>query len=418
MSRIPIETYGDRVSRRQMRKQRTRARVLLVLVAVAAAAAVVYAIARAVPADVLGGASEPRPATSVETTSAPEMPKAQPISGQGEPSPAATAPQPATPSLPPTITIAAVGDLMFDRQVKEMISAKGGAEPLEEVAERLSKADVAIGNLESMLSSRGTRNTDKDVTFRGHPAAIEALRIAGFDALSLANNHTMDYGPEPVADTIAALGKAGIGYAGAGPNRTAAWKPATIERSGAKVAYLAYTHILPAGFLVGENSWGVASGKMDMSLITEAVRAAKKTHDYVIVSFHWGVEYEDYANGDQVKKAHQVIDAGADMVLAHHPHVIQGVEYYKGRLIAYSLGDFVFDHYSRKTGEAFILEAELGPNGVDNAVAVPVYLYRVGKPKYVSGKEARVILKRLQEISAPHGTSVVLEGDEARILRK
>ena len=104
------------------------------------------------------------------------------------------------------------------------------------------------------------------------------------------------------------------------------------------------------------------------------------------------------------------------MVLSHHPHVIQGVEYYNGKLIAYSLGDFVFDHYSRKTGEAFILEAELGPNGVANARAVPVYLDDTyGVPDYVTGREATVILKRLKTISAPRKTIVEIDGDIGRI---
>ncbi|TLM98076.1 MAG: hypothetical protein FDZ75_03205, partial [Actinobacteria bacterium] len=112
-----------------------------------------------------------------------------------------------------------------------------------------------------------------------------------------------------------------------------------------------------------------------------------------------------------------VIDAGADMVLAHHPHVIQGVEFYNGKLIAYSLGDFVFDHYSRKTGEAFILEATLGPDGTSSATAIPVYLDSYGRPEYVTGAEARTILKRLAKISQPYGTNVTIDGDVARITR-
>jgi poly-gamma-glutamate synthesis protein (capsule biosynthesis protein) len=305
--------------------------------------------------------------------------------------------------------------MIFDRRVKALVHAKGGEAPLRHVASRLEAADLAIGNLESTLSGRGTRNAAKDVTFRGHPDGIEALRAAGFDAVSLANNHVLDYGPKPLADTVKALDESGIGHSGAGEDQDAAWEPATLHSREASVADLAFSHIVPAGFIAQSDRAGLASGKFDPERVEKAVRRAKRTHDYVIVSFHWGVEYEADANATQRKWAKRVIDAGADMVLAHHPHVIQGIEFYKGRMIAYSLGDFVFDHYSRETGESFILEAELGPDGTPSAVAVPVYLDTDGSPDIVTGKAAARILKRLKRISAPFGTTVDIDGDVARI---
>lgn len=330
-----------------------------------------------------------------------------------------TAPsEPPTRSGPPTITVAGVGDMLFDRNVKQLIEREGGKAPLAEVAERLSWADVAVGNLETPLSTRGTRTTVKEAkyAFRGAPQAIEGLKLAGFDALSLANNHMLDYGAEALDDTVAALQDAGIGHAGAGKNTDAAWMPASIETSnGARVAFLAFSHVVPPGFWSGPDKHGVASGKNDLALIDKAIRAAKKSHDYVIVSFHWGVEYEDNANSDQVKKARRAVDAGADMVLAHHPHVIQGIEFYNGRLIAYSLGDFVFDHYSRKTGEAFIIDAELGPFGVGAVEFTPVYLDSNGRPEVVTGSEADVILERLRDISAPLGGKIRIRGDKATL---
>ncbi len=344
-------------------------------------------------------------------------PAARPEVAKPAAEPTETTPAPAAdPARPATLTIAAVGDMMFDRKVGDLVSAQGGAAPLDKVATALADADVAVGNLESTLAKSGKANATKDVTFRGKPAGIEGLKLAGFDAVSLANNHMLDYGPEPLADTIASLDAAGIGHAGAGATRELAWKPATIERDGASVAYIAVTHIVPPGFLVGDERAGVASGRMDPAMLKTAITEAKKTHDYVIVSFHWGVEYQPDANGDQQAWAHKAIDAGADMVLAHHPHVIQGVEFYKKGLIAYSLGDFVFDHYSRETGESFILNAELGPDGVTAVTAKPVYLTDShGKPQFVSGKEAATILSRLKKISAPLGSTVTIDGDTARI---
>ena len=225
----------------------------------------------------------------------------------------------------------------------------------------------------------------------------------------------LDYGPKALADSIASLDDAGIGHAGAGKNQAAAWKPAVVETGDASTAYLAFSFIVPAGFIAQADRAGMASGKWDIGLIEKAIKKAKRTHDYVIVSFHWGVEYKDNANAEQVKVAHRCIDAGADMVLAHHPHVIQGLEVYKEGLIAYSLGDFVFDHYSRKTGESFILGAEMGPNGVANIKVTPTYLDGYGRPAVVKGAEAKAILKRLKKISAPHGTTLVIKGDTASV---
>ena len=265
---------------------------------------------------------------------------------------------------PATITVSAVGDMIFDRNVKALIASQGGGAPLAKVASRLKRADVTVGNLESNLSRSGSPMPGKDVTFRGDPRGIVGLKASGFDFVALGNNHVLDYGSTSLRDTLAALDRAGIRHAGAGMNRTAAWKPAVVTRDGATIAFLSFSHILPAGFVATSSHAGLAAGRGNMNAVASAIKAAQKRYDYVIVSFHWGIEYKDYANADQVRDARRAVDAGADMVLSHHPHVIQGVEFYKGKLIAYSLGDFVFDHYSRKTGEAFILDAKLGPSGI------------------------------------------------------
>lgn len=320
-------------------------------------------------------------------------------------------------SGPETVTVAAVGDMIFDRRVKTLIASGGGKAPLSRVARLLRRADITIGNLESPLSDGGTRNAKKDVTFRGDPRAISGLSASGFDLLSIANNHVLDYGPDALADTCAALDDAGIAHAGAGKNQAAAWKPAVVRTGDTSTAYLAYSFIVPAGFVAQSNRAGLASGRWDFSAVEKAIAKAKRANDYVVVSIHWGVEYKDNANAEQVRVARRCIDAGADMVLAHHPHVIQGIEIYKKRLIAYSLGDFVFDHYSRKTGESFILTASLTPKGVTAIKITPTYLDTYGRPAVVKGAAADAILSRLKRISAVHGTSVVIKGDTASVKR-
>lgn len=391
------------------------------MVAVLALAMVVAGAAWAVNDGLLGSGTTQDPAalaatvTATQTASAAATPATEPTAAAVTETTAAIPTSTADSSRPATVTVAGAGDMIFDRQVKALIKKAGGEAPLARVASILKAADIAIANLESTLASGGKRNADKDVTFRGDPRGIESLKVAELDAVSLANNHILDYGPEPLLDTIEALDEAGIGHAGAGKNKTAAWTPATIERNGTTTAYLAFSHIIPAGFIAQDDRAGFASGRMDMSLVEDAIREAQGTHDYVIVSFHWGVEYTDNPTAEQVKNAHIAIDAGADMVLAHHPHVIQGVEFYKDGLIAYSLGDFVFDHYSRKTGEAFILGASMGPDGISDVTAIPVYLDEYGRPEVVTGSHGRSILKRLKAISSPLGSTVEITGDTARI---
>jgi poly-gamma-glutamate capsule biosynthesis protein CapA/YwtB (metallophosphatase superfamily) len=184
------------------------------------------------------------------------------------------------------------------------------------------------------------------------------------------------------------------------------------------VAFLSFSHILPAGFIATDSKAGLAPGRTDMDAVAAAMPRPKTANDYVLVSFHWGVEYVDDANADQVRDGRTAIDAGADMVLSHHPHVIQGVEFYNGGLIAYSLGDFVFDHYSRKTGEAFILEAELGPaRGRQRTGNVP------GLPLGVRPAQGRDRAPRRPTSSSaskrsqgPTARRSCIEGDVARVL--
>lgn len=395
-ARDPLIRPSQHYRRRSTRSRALPVLAVLAVVAIVAAAGAAWA-ARGATGPAAADAVAPAPVANVERTVA------------------ATVAVPAM-AREATITVSAVGDMIFDRRVGALVASSGGEAPLRDVATILARSDITVGNLESPLSDGGVMNPTKDVTFRGDPRAIAGLTASGFDFLSLANNHVLDYGPDALADTVTLLDEAGIGHAGAGADSSAAWAPAVREVDGATVAFLSFSHIIPPGFTATSEKPGLAPGRVDMAAVAQAVRDAKDQYDYVIVSFHWGIEYEDYANGDQVRDAHTTIDAGADMVLSHHPHVIQGVEYYKGRLIAYSLGDFVFDHYSRKTGEALVLEASLGPDGVTDVVCTPVYLDSNGAPEVVTGAHATEILERLEAISSPHGTTVAIEGDTARVL--
>ncbi len=311
-----------------------------------------------------------------------------------------------------SLTLAAGGDVIGDRKVGDFIDSQGGEAALSGVAPLLSRADIAYVNLESPASDQGTPDPDKDVVFRGRPQLVTGLRSAGIDLVSLANNHALDWGEAALTDTIARLSAAGIGAAGAGENLAAARAPAVMDVNGDRAALLAYSLILPAGFRAGQERAGVNPGRPDQQRLLKDIRATALEYEWVIVSIHWGVEYESAANADQRALAHRMVEAGADVVLGHHPHVIQGLEIYQNAVIAYSLGDFVFDHRSRETGEAFLLEAELREGRPPSLQITPVYLSDAhGIPAVVEGDAADRILSRLVTLSSPFGLTLERQGD-------
>jgi poly-gamma-glutamate capsule biosynthesis protein CapA/YwtB (metallophosphatase superfamily) len=328
------------------------------------------------------------------------------------PDPTAT-PEP-TVTVVPTITVAAVGDLLFDSAPKRLIQAHGGKAPFSAVASHLRTADVTLGNLECPLSKRGRAVPNKAFTFRGDPRAVQGLTWAGFDLLSLANNHARDYGAAALRDTFSTLKKAGIAFAGAGANRTAAWKPAIIERGGARIAFLGFSEIGPSSFVATGRTPGTAY-TMSRSKVVKAIKAAHKKADYVIVSFHWGVERDYSPTSRQVADGRAAVRAGADMVLSSHPHVLQGVEFYRHRLIAYSLGNFVFSPGSDAGRDTMILHATMTPKGVSEVSAEPVHIGQDGRPRLQKGKSASRILRIVKRTSTRRGTHVHVSGSHARL---
>ncbi len=323
----------------------------------------------------------------------------------------------ASSSAPPTITVTAVGDLLFDSGPRRLIRAKGGKAPFASVASRLKAADVTVGNLECPLSSRGAPVGGKTFTFQGDPRAVEGLQWAGFDLLAMGNNHARDYGDVALRDTFAALGRARIAYAGAGVDRAAAWRPAIIRRRGARIAFLSFSQIGPSSFAASSSRSGTAY-TMDTVAVKSAIRAAARKADYVIVSFHWGVEKSYYPTDRQVRDGRAAVDAGADLVLSHHPHRIQGVEYYRNGLIAYSLGNFVFSPGSEGGRDTMVLDVTVGPKGVVRAKASPVHIGDYGKPSLATGANASRIAGIIRRTSQARGTRVTVSGGSVTLSKR
>ncbi len=234
-----------------------------------------------------------------------------------------------------------VGDVMLDDGPGQVIAA--GRDPLAPFAAQLGDADFTIGNLECPIASVGKPLDNKIFSFRAHPRVLPLLK-GRFDALAVSNNHSGDYGKAAFLETLAHLEQAGIPYFGGGRDLAAAHAPLWIERQGLRIAVLGYNEFKPRSFEAGADRPGIAWSE-DSQVVSDIRAARAAGADLVIPFMHWGWEREPDPSERQRQLARTMIDAGADVVVGNHPHVTQGAEYYRGRLIVYSLGNFVFDGF-------------------------------------------------------------------------
>jgi poly-gamma-glutamate synthesis protein (capsule biosynthesis protein) len=269
-------------------------------------------------------------------------------------------------------TLLFAGDIMLSRGVGARMAAKGDwTHPFHQVAETLRSADLTFGNLECPISDAG-RERGHLYSFRADPRALEGLLFAGFDVVSLANNHAYDWGPEALLDTIERLGDAGIRAAGAGSNDREAHYPVVVDLDGVRVAFLAYVSIEPKVAAAGPEKPGVAW--LNPERVLSDIRFARQLADIVVVSPHWGIEYAPKPEPWQVELARRMIDAGADLVVGHHPHVVQPVEEYAGGWIAYSLGNFVFDQRPPATRRGLLMKVTLRGKQIAGVTTIPTII--------------------------------------------
>ena len=206
----------------------------------------------------------------------------------------------------------------------------------------IHESDIFMANQEFPFSNRGTAAEDKQFTFRLPPERVRIFQELGLDLVTLANNHALDFGMDALLDTCDTLDQAGIYHVGAGRNLEEACKPVIITEKGESIGFLGASRVIPVG------SWNASASKpgmlttYDPSLLLEQIDHLKETCDYVVVYVHWGIEKKDRPEEYQRSLGKQYIDAGADLVIGSHPHVLQPVEYYNGKPIVYSLGNFVF----------------------------------------------------------------------------
>ncbi|WP_066173270.1 CapA family protein [Bacillus marinisedimentorum] len=295
------------------------------------------------------------------------------------------------------VTVTFAGDIMMDRSVRQAIAEHGPLYPFTEVRELVSAADYAVANLETAVTGRHEKYP-KMYNFKSTPEALDGVKQAGFDLVTLANNHTMDYGIDGLLDTMAYVNSAGLAYIGAGVNSKEAYQDHSVHIKGLHIKFLGISRVLPAGdWFAGKTKRGIASA-YDLERVLSVVRRESRNTDYLFVYMHWGYERNDFPAAYQTAAARKLIDAGADGIIGSHPHVLQGLEYYQGKPIAYSLGNFLFpDYVSGKTAETGLLTIRLDGEKV-NAAFKP---FRIVDDRIIklSQEEEKMAFNRLQQLS-------------------
>ncbi|MBH5318220.1 CapA family protein [Paenibacillus sp. GSMTC-2017] len=297
------------------------------------------------------------------------------------------------------ISLSFVGDLLPGEYVTPFMTQHGYGFPYEKAMLYLSEPDLLAGNLELPITKRGTPLVGNKYVYKGLPEALPALRDAGFDVFSLANNHALDQGVEGMVDTMTHLDEAGISHMGTGNNDTEAFAPVIKEVNGIKVAYIGVSNVIPfAEQKADRNVAGIAE-TYETTRTVKAIKSAKEKADIVVLMVHWGVMGADMPEPYQKNNARIYIDAGADLVIGSHPHVLQGFEKYKGKWIAYSLGNFVFTNYPKDAlAETGVLDAACSKKGDCELSFYPMKVTEV-QPTPLEGEEAKALLDRLTSIS-------------------
>ncbi len=267
---------------------------------------------------------------------------------------------------------------------------------------RLGGADITVVNLESPVTTRGTQ-VAKPFNFRMRPRFLSVLQSGGIDIVSLANNHIYDFGPQGLLDTISYLDSLGVRHVGAGRNRPVAHRPVIRTVQGHTVAFLAY---YGGGEAPGAGASTPGVARRELSGVCEDIRELRKTGDslFITVILHWGTERATSPDPAQVSFARALIDAGADAVVGHHPHVLQGIERYGRGVIAYSLGNFVFGGNDRDSYDTGVFEIRLTPNGTEYSF-VPVRIDR-WRARPSRGQDSLKIVDSMRRLSSHFHKSI------------
>lgn len=303
----------------------------------------------------------------------------------------------------PVLLIQAVGDLNLAGSAESVMREKGYGWAFDGTRALLSEADLNVANLETPVTTRRTPS-DKRFTYRMHPSALVAIRDAGFELVSLANNHTLDQGAGGLHDTLAHLRERGIQWAGAGSDIAAAREPAIVEKRGVKVGFLSYSCTFPESFWATATTPGTAF--CHEHWMVEDVARLRAQVDLVLVAYHWGAEKMETPKDYQKQLAHAAIAAGADAVIGHHPHVLQGVEVVDGKPVLYSLGNYAFGSRSDAAKDSALARLVVRGKKIERLEMIPLNVHNrfvEFNPRVADGEVRERILQTLERLSSDLG---------------
>ncbi len=302
---------------------------------------------------------------------------------------------------PQTVTLYAVGDVMLGRHIATVMQRQGADRPFRNIGPVLRQADIVLGNFEAPISAVTATLffPEKPYSFHASPPAAQAVAGASFHLLSLANNHALDYGPDALFLTQDLLAAQGVAAFGAGKDLAEARRPVIVTRKGIRFGFLGY------GIGHSTRMYALKARPGISPVVMENIRAdmeaLRRQVDIVVLSLHWGTEYQSVPSARQRAEAHQMIDWGADLIVGHHPHVMQGIEVYKGRIIAYSLGNFIFDQKAEGTDRSYILAATFSKHGPVGGGIIPLDRKDRYFPAVAGGPARAGIMAEVKRISGP-----------------
>ena len=297
---------------------------------------------------------------------------------------------------PEEVTLIFAGDIYLSSYVLNNYNSSGiygvVSEPL---LTEMQQGDITIANQEFPFSLGGTKAPDKQFNFRVDPMYTKIFSEMGIDLVGLANNHALDYGTEALTDTFTALKTAGIAYVGAGDDLAHAMQPSIIQAGQRSFGFLAASRIIP------EISWNVENQQpgmlctYDSALLCQAIQETKQQCDFLTVYVHWGIEKSSMPEEYQKQLAYQYIDAGADLVIGSHPHVLQGIEYYNGKPIVYSLGNYIFN---QEISSTVLLKVRVTLQNEAVLKLIPAYASGA-KTQWMDSEAEAELYQQMEEIS-------------------
>lgn len=321
--------------------------------------------------------------------------------------------EPAPEQKPKVVSIGAAGDIFMGGKATKILNRKGYHYPYTPTKSLITGTDIFIANLEAPLTNTGTPAKNKRFVFKSPPEKVTpALKEAGVDIVTLANNHSVDYGMVGLQNTISALDQYGIAHVGAGETLSKAREAVILTKNGLKIGFLGYSLTYPEEYWADSEHGGTAFAHEKH--LREDIRALKSRADIIIVSFHWGRELSLDLRPYQTRIGHLAIDEGAALVLGHHPHIMQGIELYKKGLIIHSLGNFVFGSYSKSVHYGGLAHVEMDSLGVKSMRMhiLDVNNFRTDlQPRKMQGKSLSEALTEIKQRSALLNTSLEIEKD-------